>query len=126
MQVFILDMYQGVKALSLKKKDKKKISRGLKNSLKFRSKVYATKEKVSDFLELPKEVMLKSTKITTIENTSVLIEGYQKIIDYYDNYIKIKANNIDIVIDGENLDIVEITDIELVIEGKIYSLNYQK
>jgi len=110
----------------LRKKEKKKISKCLKDSLKFRSKVYAAKEKISDFLELPKEVILKSTKITTIENISVLIEGYQKIIDYYDNYIKIKANNIDIVIDGENLDIVEITDSELVIEGKIYSLNYQK
>lgn len=112
--------------MGLKKKDKKKISNDLKNDFKFRSKIYATKEKISDFLELPKEVLIKSTKITSIENGSVLIEGYQKIIDYYDNYIKIKGNNIDIVIDGENLDIVEITDFELVIEGKIYSLNYQK
>lgn len=112
--------------MGLKKKDKRKISINLKNSFKFKSKINATKERVSEFLELPREVMLKSTKITTIENTSVLIEGYQKIIDYYDNYIKIKANNIDIVIDGENLDIIEITDSELVIEGKIYSLNYQK
>lgn len=102
------------------------ISNKLRSSLKFKNKVYSTKEKISEFLELPKEVMLKSTKITSIENSNVLIEGYQKIIDYYDNYIKIKANNIEIVIDGENLDIVEITDTELVIEGKIYSLNYQK
>lgn len=112
--------------MSLKRKEKKKISNSLKNSLKFRNKVYAAKEKISDFLELPREVMLKSTKITSIENSNILIEGYQKIVDYYDNYIKIKANNIDIVIDGESLDIVEITDSELVIEGKIYSLNYQK
>lgn len=112
--------------MGLRKKEKKKISKDMKNNLKFRSKVYATKEKISDFLELPKEVLMKSTKITSIENSNILIEGYQKIIDYYDNYIKIKGNNIDIVIDGENLDISEITDYELVIEGKIYSLNYQK
>ena len=112
--------------MSLKRNEKKKISKNMKNSFKVKSKIYSTKEKISDFLELPKEVMLKSTKVTSIENTSVLIEGYKKIVDYYDNYIKIKANNIDIVIDGEGLDIVEITDYELVIEGKIYSLNYQK
>lgn len=112
--------------MSLKKSDKKKISKGIKNSFNIKSKIYSTKEKISEFLELPKEVMLKSTKVTSIENTSILIEGYKKIVDYYDNYIKIKANNIDIVIDGENLDIAEITDYELVIEGKIYSLNYQK
>ena len=112
--------------MSLKRNEKKKISKNMKNSFKVKSKIYSTKEKISDFLELPKEVMLKSTKVTSIENTSVLIEGYKKIVDYYDNYIKIKANNIDIIIDGEGLDIVEITDYELVIEGKIYSLNYQK
>lgn len=112
--------------MGLRKKEKKMISNKLINSLKLKNKIYSTKEKISDFLELPKEVMLKSTKITSIENSNVLIEGYQKIIDYYDSYIKIKANNIEIVIDGENLDIAEITDTELVIEGKIYSLNYQK
>ena len=55
-----------------------------------------------------------------------MIEGYKKIVDYYDDYIKIKANNLDVVIDGKELDIKEITDFELVIEGKIYSVNYKR
>lgn len=110
----------------MKKKEKRVITKAIKDRFKIKQKIAVTKEKISDFLELPKEVMLNSTKITCIENSSILIEGYQKIIDYYDNYIKLKSNSMDIVIDGENLDIVEITDYELVIEGKIYSLNYQK
>lgn len=110
----------------MKKSEKKKISKEIFGKFNISKKIYSTKERISEFLELPKEIMLKSTKITSIENTSLLIEGYQKIIDYYDNYIKVKANSMDIVIDGENLDIAEITDYELVIEGKIYSLNYQK
>ena len=84
------------------------------------------KDKFSYFLELPEEVVSKSTKITTINNNNVLIEGYKQIVDYYDDYIKIKTNSLDIVIDGKDLDIKEITDYELVIEGSIYSLNYQK
>ena len=32
----------------------------------------------------------------------------------------------EIVIDGKGLDIKEITDFELVIQGEIYSLNYKK
>ena len=40
--------------------------------------------------------------------------------------IKIRANNMDILIDGKDLDIKEITDFELVVEGDIYSINYQK
>lgn len=109
-----------------KKREKKKWYKNISDSLKVKSKITATKEKVSDFLELPQEVVSQSTKITAIEDNNILIEGYKKIVDYYDDYIKIKANNMDIVIDGKDLDIREITDFELVIEGKIYSLNYKK
>ena len=77
-------------------------------------------------MELPQEIVDKSTKITAIDDNNILIEGYKKIEDYYDNYIKIKTNNMDIVIDGVGLDIKEINDYELVIEGKIYSINYKK
>ena len=65
------------------------------------------------------------TKVTTIENTDVLIEGYKQIVDYYDDYIKIKTHNMELVIDGNNLDIKEITDDDLCISGDIYSLNYK-
>lgn len=59
------------------------------------SKKYACKReyirckgKIFMFLELPREVVSKSTKLTSIENNNVLIEGYRQIIDYYDDYIK--------------------------------------
>ena len=96
------------------------------NSLKVREKISNAKDKFSEFLELPQEIVDKSTKITAIDDNNILIEGYKKIEDYYDNYIKIKTNNMDIVIDGVGLDIKEINDYELVIEGKIYSINYKK
>lgn len=112
--------------MSIKKKEKKKWYKNIKNEMKIKSKVVSMKEKVSTFLELPKEVIQNSTKITIIEDENILIEGYKKIVDYYDNYIKIKANNMYVVIDGVNLDIEEITDFELVISGKIYSINYKK
>ena len=112
--------------MSIKKKEKKKCYKNIKNEMKIKNKVVSMKEKVSTFLELPKEVIQNSTKITIIEDENILIEGYKKIVDYYDNYIKIKANNMYVVIDGTNLDIEEITDFELVISGKIYSINYKK
>ena len=112
--------------MSIKKKEKKKWYKNIKNEIKIKNKVVSMKEKVSTFLELPKEVIQNSTKITIIEDENILIEGYKKIVDYYDNYIKIKANNMYVVIDGTNLDIEEITDFELVISGKIYSINYKK
>ena len=108
-----------------KSRNEKRWYKGLLKSFKCNEKFSKAKERFSNFLELPQEVMFKVTKITAIENDSIHIEGYKNIIDYYDDYIKIKANNMDILIDGKNLDIKEITDTDLVIEGKIYSLNYQ-
>lgn len=112
--------------MSSKKREKKKWYKDIKDGLKLKTKVSLAREKVSSFLELPPEVISSSTKVTAIENRSILIEGYKKIVDYYEDYIKIKASNMDIIIDGKDLDIQEITDSELVIEGLIYSLNYKK
>ena len=108
-----------------KNRKEKRWYRFFLKTMKSKEKFSKAKQRFSDLLELPQEVMSKVTKITAIENDSILIEGYKNIIDYYDDYIKIKANNMDILIDGKDLDIKEITDIDLVIEGKIYSLNYQ-
>ena len=106
----------------IKKKWYKEIAKNINEMVQFSN----AKDKFNEFLELPKEVVSSSTKITSIENTSVLIEGYKQIMDYYDDYIKIKSNSMEIVIDGEGLDIKEITDSDLVIEGKIYSVNYKR
>ena len=112
--------------LNKKKKLKRKWYKSISKNINIRSQVSEAKDKFVDFLELPIEVVNSSTKITSIENRNILIEGYKQIVDYYDDYIKIKAHNMDIIIDGNGLDIKEITDYELVIEGEIYSLNYKK
>ena len=112
--------------MNSRKKEKNKWYKKIMKNISMKNTIVHAKEKFSDFLELPPEVVSNSTKITSIENSDILIEGYKKIVDYYDDYIKIKAHNMDIVIDGKDLDIKEITDFELVIQGKIYSLNYKK
>lgn len=112
--------------MNIKKKEKKKWYKSISKNIKVRTQVSQAKDKFAEFLELPPEVVSSSTKITSIENTDILIEGYKQIMDYYDDYIKIKAHNMEIVIDGKNLDIKEITDFELVIQGEIYSLNYKR
>ena len=108
------------------KRKKNNWYRNLIRNMKSNERISKAKERFSDFLELPQEVVSKVTKITSIENDTILIEGYKNIKDYYDDYINIRANNMDILIDGKNLDIREITDTDLVIEGNIYSINYQK
>jgi sporulation protein YqfC len=109
-----------------KKNSGKKWYKQLAKNMRVKDSFSEAKDRFSCFLELPQEVVSKVTKLTSIENNNILIEGYKQIIDYYDDYIKIKANNMDILIDGKDLDIKEITDSDLVIEGNIYSVNYQR
>lgn len=111
--------------MNTKKKEKKKWYKQIAKGIKQKSQISEAKNRFTEFLELPTEVVTSSTKVTSIENTDILIEGYKQIMDYYDDYIKIKAHNMEIVIDGKDLDIKEITDFELVIKGQIYSLNYK-
>lgn len=108
-----------------KNKEKKKWYKSLMKKINLNDKKDKLLDNFSEFFELPKELVTSSTKITVIENKRVLIEGYKQVMDYYENYIKVKTNNNEVVIDGKNLDIKEITDSTLIINGVIYSLNYK-
>lgn len=92
--------------------------------INFKSKMSAAKENFLDKLNLPDEIAHNLTKITMIENKEILIEGYNSIVDYYENYIKIQTKNVYIILDGSNLNINEINDSELLISGNISNVGY--
>lgn len=108
------------------KKEKKIWGKIISRSIKVKNFTSDAKNRFADFFELPQEVIKNTTKLTIINNDNILIEGYDRIADYLENYIKIKGKNIDIVIDGSDLDIKEVTDTDLVIIGNIYSINYKR
>lgn len=111
--------------MTTKKTLKKRWYKDIIKTIQIKKKTENAINFLSDFFELPRELTSKITKITMIENEKLLIEGYKQILDYYDNYIKIRTYTKDIVIDGSLLDIKEITDQDLIIEGNIISLNYK-
>lgn len=80
--------------------------------------------KIADFLEMPEELVGDNTKITLVDNKYLYLEGNNQIIDYYDHYIKIKTKKVTITLDGKKMDIKEINDKELVIEGEILNISY--
>ena len=92
--------------------------------INFKNKVSVAKEKFLEKLNLPDELVYDYAKITMIENTEILIEGSNNIVDYYDNYIKVQTKNVYIIIDGKNLNINEINDKELLISGNITNIGY--
>lgn len=119
-----------MKALYIKTKNKgknKELKKSIKKTIK-QKVIDKSNEKISkffEFLELPKEIVENTTRITVVDNSKILLEGTNKILDYYEHYIRLKSNNIEIMLDGKNLDIEEISDTHLIIKGEIISINYK-
>lgn len=83
------------------------------------------KEKITDVLELPKEVVLNISKMTMIGNQDLIIENYKGVVEYGSTLIRINTGNCLLKITGRNLCIKEITSEDIKISGQIGSLEFQ-
>lgn len=80
------------------------------------------KEKFLDMMELPKELLKDASRITLLGNEDILIENYKGIIEYEENIIRLN-NGINIF--GTNLNVEEITDVDIFITGKINNVEFE-
>jgi sporulation protein YqfC len=84
------------------------------------------KEKVTEILELPKEVVLNIPKLSMTGNGNLIIENYKGIIEYDDNRVRVNTGSGIIKITGESLIIKEITSEDIMVDGDISSLEFLK
>lgn len=84
------------------------------------------REKMTELFELPKEIVLDLPKITMVGNNNIIIENYKGIVEYDNNNIRVNTSNGIIKIDGGSLVIREITSEDLLIEGNINMIEFQK
>lgn len=96
------------------------------NKINFEKKITDVKINFFKKLNLPDEITYSLTKITMLENNEIYIEGKNKIVDYYSNYIKVQLDNLFILIMGKNLEIGDISDEDVLISGEISSIEYIK
>lgn len=108
------------------KKKKIIVAKNTKLLEKINVKIDNVKDKVINFLEMPKEMLSGYIKVSIIDNNYILLEGNSKIEDYTDTYIKIKTIKYVILLEGRKLDITEMNKDELVIEGQINNISYVK
>ncbi|MCI8481759.1 MAG: sporulation protein YqfC [Clostridia bacterium] len=85
----------------------------------------ARTSKISKFLELPEEVISDKPKITIVGFEEVLIENYKAILEYEDFYIKINTYLGAININGFNLRLKEMTGDDIMVLGKIDSMDFE-
>jgi sporulation protein YqfC len=90
------------------------------------TKKHNIKEKFTEMLELPKEIVLDMPKLTMLGNGDLVVENYKGIIEYEENIIRINTTSGIIKITGSKLYIKEITSENIVIYGCISILEFLK
>ena len=83
------------------------------------------KSKINRVLEVPDEVALKVPKLTILKFEEVLIENYKGILEYQDFFVRIQTYIGIININGFKLTLDEMTIDDVVVKGKIESIDFE-
>ena len=78
------------------------------------------------FLGLPKEVISKTPKLTITGFEKIFIENFKGILEYEDFYARIKTTIGIININGFNLKLNQMTEDDILVTGKIESIDFEK
>ncbi len=82
--------------------------------------------KINELLEIPVEITSQEPKITILGFKEVLIENYKAIIEYEEFFVKISTHIGVININGFNLKLKEMTDDDIMVLGKIDSIDMEE
>ena len=82
--------------------------------------------KINEILEFPKEIGSKKPRITMIGFEELLIENYKGILEYEEFFIKVNTHIGIININGFNLELNNLTDDDIVVTGKIDSIDIEE
>lgn len=81
--------------------------------------------KLNRILEIPQEIYSNIPKVTIVGFEQMLIENYKAILEYQDFYIRLSTEIGILNINGFELDLKEMTTDDLLITGKIDSLDFE-
>ena len=82
-------------------------------------------EKVSKFLEIPREIISSVPKITITGFDEIVIENFKGILEYEDYFARISTSIGNININGFNLKLNQMTDDDICVTGRIESLDLE-
>lgn len=82
--------------------------------------------KINHVLEVPREIYENNPKITIIGFDEMLIENYKGILEYEEFYIKVKTSIGNININGFSLNLLQVTEDDILVKGKIESFDVDR
>lgn len=83
------------------------------------------KKKLSDVLELPKDIILDLVRLTITGRLAVFIENHKGIIEYDPQLIRVNTTDGVIVIRGKGLYLKSAIADEITIEGELNSIEFE-
>lgn len=83
------------------------------------------KQSLSDFFEIPGDIMLDLPRIVIIGNLKVFIENHRGILEYLPESVRIRLAEGEVCITGEKLMLRTIVADEICIEGRISGLSFR-
>ena len=84
-----------------------------------------TQNRINHLLEIPQEVYSNTPKITVTGFEEMLIENYKAILEYQDFYIRLSTEIGILNVNGFQLNLKEMTTDDLLITGKIDSIDFE-
>ena len=81
--------------------------------------------RINEILEIPREIVGKVPKITITSFDEVLIENFKGILEYEDFFVRISTHIGNINIIGFNLKLSQMTEDDILVSGKIESLDFE-
>ncbi|MDD3766004.1 MAG: YabP/YqfC family sporulation protein [Eubacteriales bacterium] len=82
------------------------------------------KERILEMLDIPKEVVLDLPKVTIYNDNQVVVENYSGLLEYTSESIRLKTSGKSISIRGLGLELRTVTDIDVLVEGKIKAVEF--
>lgn len=79
-----------------------------------------------ELLEIPKEISTEKPKLTIMGFEELLVENYKAILEYQDFYVRLSTHIGIININGFELNLNEMTNDDILITGKIESIDFEK
>ena len=83
-------------------------------------------KKLDEILEIPVELSTDIPKVTIVGFERLLIENYRGILEYQDYFVRVNTHIGILNINGFNLNLEEMTTDDLLITGKIESIDFEE
>ena len=81
--------------------------------------------KISGILDVPLDMVADVPRITMNDNRELTVENYKSIESYEPEEICLRSKQYRIVISGRNLQIIAITDEEILVKGVIFGVKLE-